>query len=395
MRYAVPGVPAQLRVRYRTAGQGYWKETEWKGVGAETDFSHLFALAELEPNTEYELQCQARAIGSQEVSSTQSASFRTLPAVDSRSNLRVAIGTCQEFEDRDGEHGMDLYRTLLHRKTDAFILAGDVVYYDTLARTVPLANYHWQRTYSLPTHVNFHRRVPTFFLKDDHDTYVNDSWPGKYLEWTGQFTFADGQRIFRQQTGLPEKPYRTVRFGHDLQLWLMEGRDYRDPNNQEDGPHKSIWGEEQTKWLEETLAASDGTFKVIVSPTPIVGPDRDNKRDNHANVAFATEGKRIRKLLSAYQNLVVVCGDRHWQYHSRDPETGLNEFSVGPVTNRHAGGWDPKDVRKDVHQFLCVGGGYLELQLECEPDRAALRLTLREPYGQELMHSNSLPMYAR
>ncbi len=237
---------------------------------------------------------------------------------------------------------MDLYRTLLHRRVDMFVLAGDVVYYDKLARSVPLANYHWQRTYSLPTLVNFHRAVPTYFLKDDHDTYVNDSWPGQYFKWTREFTFEDGQRIFRQQTGVPEVAYRTQRMGRDLQLWFMEGRDYRDANSKDDGPDKTIWGKEQWQWLERTLAESDATFKVIVSPTPIVGPDRDNKGDNHSNTAFATEGKRVRAALAKYPNLVVVCGDRHWQYHSRDPETGLHEFSVGPVTNRHAGGWTPR-----------------------------------------------------
>jgi alkaline phosphatase D len=282
-----------------------------------------------------------------------------------------------------------LYRTMLHRKTDAFILAGDVVYYDRLARSVPLAYYHWQRTYSLPTHINFHSRVPTFFLKYDHDTYVNDSWPGQYVAWTGQFTFEDGQRIFRQQTGIPETPYRTIHFGKDLQVWMMEGRDFRDPNSAQDGPEKTILGSEQLEWLENTLTQSEATFKVIVSPTPIVGPDRDNKKDNHANSVFATEGKRIRKLLGGYKNLVVVCGDRHWQYHSRDPESGLQEFSVGPVTNRHAGGWDQNDFRQEIHQFLRVGGGYLEIDLQAS-DAASLTLTHRDPYGQE-HHQVKLP----
>ena len=383
LAYAAPGVVAELSVRYRTAGKGYWRETDWIKVDSATDYSHLFALKELEPNTAYEISCRARAVGSSQISSTTTGSFKTLPEASFAKNLRIAIGTCQEFDDRDGEYGMDLYRTLLRRQVDQFVLAGDVVYYDKLARSVPLAYYHWQRTYSLPTLVNFHRTMPTFFLKDDHDTYVNDSWPGQYHKWTREFTFEDGQRIFRQQTGIPEVAYRTQRMGRDLQLWFMEGRDYRAPNSQADGPGKSIWGADQWQWLEKTLAQSDAKFKVIVSPTPIVGPDRDNKGDNYANEAFATEGKRVREALSKIPNLVVVCGDRHWQYHSRDPQTGLHEFSVGPVTNRHAGGWNAKDFRKEIHQFLRVGGGYLELELNSTANTPELKLTHFDPYGVE------------
>lgn len=383
LAYAAPGVVAELSVRYRTAGKGNWRETDWMNVDSSTDYSQLFELKELEPSTTYEVACRARALGGTQITSTTTGSFQTLPQASAARNLRIAIGTCQEFEDRDGEYGMDLYRTLLRRQVDMFVLAGDVVYYDKLARSVPLAYYHWQRTYSLPTLVNFHRSVPTYFLKDDHDTYVNDSWPGQYHKWTREFTFEDGQRIFRQQTGVPTVAYRTQRMGRDLQLWFMEGRDFRDPNSQADGPDKSIWGNEQWEWLQRTLTESDAKFKVIVSPTPIVGPDRDNKGDNHSNKAFATEGKRAREVLSKIPNLVVVCGDRHWQYHSRDPETGLHEFSVGPVTNRHAGGWDAKDFRKEFHQFLRVGGGYLELELKSDGVTPELTMTHFDPYGVE------------
>ena len=34
-----------------------------------------------------------------------------------------------------------------------------------------------------------------------------------------------------------------------LQLWFVEGRDYRSANDDPDGPQKSIWGKEQRDWL--------------------------------------------------------------------------------------------------------------------------------------------------
>jgi PhoD-like phosphatase len=366
LQYAVPGVKAEARVGYKAANERQWKYTDWKVVDETSDYSSITSLDGLQSSTSYEIRTQVKRVGGDGPISSLTGSFRTLPKASEplKQRFRLAVGTCQDFPDRDGPYGFDLYRTMISRNTDIFVMAGDVVYYDAMARTIPLANYHWQRTYGLPTLVNFHKQVPTYFLKDDHDTYVNDSWPGAKLEWTEEFTFEDGQEIFAYQTGLPSPAYRTINVSNDLQLWFMEGRDYRSPNNAPDGPEKSIWGETQKSWLKKTLAESTAKFKVLISPTPIVGPDRDNKKDNHSNVVFANEGQTIRKMLSGFPNLVTVCGDRHWQYHSIDPSTGLHEFSVGPASDRHAGGWNPKDFRKEFHQFLRVGGGYLEIEYE-------------------------------
>ena len=136
-----------------------------------------------------------------------------------------------------------------------------------------------------------------------------------------------------------------------------------------DGPEKSIWGKEQMEWFKSTVLESDATYKVVISPTPIVGPDRGNKKDNHANIGFQHEGDMLRKFISEQDNMVTVCGDRHWQYVSKDAETGLLEFSCGPGGNDHAGGWQ-QDNRLPEHIYLNVVGGFLEgsvSQLDGQP----------------------------
>ena len=97
---------------------------------------------------------------------------------------------------------------------------------------------------------------------------------------------------------------------------------------------------------------------MILSPTPIVGPDRKNKRDNHANDVFAYEGALIRNELAKREGVIVFCGDRHWQYASVDAETGLWEFGCGPGSEKHQFGWKKGDERP-VHRFLRVNGGFL------------------------------------
>ena len=52
------------------------------------------------------------------------------------------------------------------------------------------------------------------------------------------------------------------------------------------GPEKTIWGKDQMEWFKRTVSASDATFKVYRDPTPIIGPDRPTKKDNHSNKGF-------------------------------------------------------------------------------------------------------------
>jgi alkaline phosphatase D len=181
----------------------------------------------------------------------------------------------------------------------------------------------------------------------------------------GDLTFEKGLEIFREQVPMGDKTYRTVRWGKDLQVWLVEGRDFRSANDAPDGPDKSIWGAEQMAWFKRTVQESDATFRVLISPTPVVGPDRKNKNDNHANEGFAYEGNMLREFIASQDNMVVVCGDRHWQYVSVDATHGVKEYSSGPASDKHAGGWS-NDMLRPEHQYLNVIGGFLAVTVERE-----------------------------
>lgn len=208
-------------------------------------------------------------------------------------------------------------------------------------------------------------RVASATIKDDHDTLANDSWPGQTY---GSVTFDEGVKLFNEeQFPSKEKRYKTIRWGREMQLWILEGRDYRSPNDIPDGPEKSILGEQQKAWLFKTLEESDAKFKLICSPTPIVGPDRDGKKDNHANEVFAHEGDQLRNTLSAIPGVIVFCGDRHWQYASVDEQMNLWEFGCGPGSEKHELGWKPGDERPQ-HRFLRVKGGFLSGELTYQGD---------------------------
>ena len=106
-------------------------------------------------------------------------------------------------------------------------------------------------------------------------------------------------------------------------------------------------------------------FRVLISPTPVVGPDRGGKNDNHANKGFTHEGDELRSFLGGQKNLYVVCGDRHWQYVSVDPKTGVREYSCGPTSDKHASGFSEKN-RSEMHQYLKIKGGFLSVTVDRE-----------------------------
>lgn len=364
IRNAAPGIEGEVRVLYRPKDAVDWIATDWQAVDPKRDYTHQFRLEKLSPNSRYEVKVESRAAGGGAKSETSSGMFKTAPAPDEAARVVFTVSTGQMFGDKDGKDGFQIYPTMRKLDPSFFVHTGDIVYYDRLAKTIELARYHWQRTYSLPTNVDFHNHVASYFIKDDHDTWINDCWPTMKTDRMFQFTFEQGLKVFPEQVPMGERTFRTFRWGKDLQIWLVEGRDFRSPNTMPDGPEKTIWGEEQKAWFKRTVKESDATFRVLISPTPIVGPDRDNKRDNHSNKNFQHEGNELRQFISGQKNMVVVCGDRHWQYMSVDPKTGVREYSCGPASDQHAGGWRNSDFREKFHKYLNVTGGFLSATIE-------------------------------
>ena len=361
---AVPPATGEARVSWKAENTNTWQKSSWLPVDVNRDAVCQFCLKNLSPAKKYEVKVEGRSTSNNIIASTINATFKTAPVKSEQAGIRFMVATCQAYHDRDyGSKGFKIYEHILNEHPDFFVHTGDIVYYDQQAKNLDLARWHWQRMYSFPTLMEFHKLVPGYFMKDDHDTWMNDCYPELKTRFMGDFTFKDGQQLFLDQVPMGEKTYRTYRWGKDLQIWMVEGRDFRSPNNMPDGPDKTIWGKEQIEWFKETVQDSDATFRVLISPTPVIGPDRPQKKDNLSNKVFYHEGEMLRKFIQKQANMHVITGDRHWQYASRDPETGVLEFSCGPASNEHAGGWKKGDVRME-ELYMQVIGGYLEVEVK-------------------------------
>ena len=371
---AVPGSPGQVRILYKIDTASDWLSTDWEAVDPERDYTRQFILTGLKPDSKYQIRAESKEMASDKNGQAIEGGFRTAPLADQPRRVVFMATTCYAYPDQDAPGGgYKIYPAMLRLDPDFFVHTGDIVYYDKLAKSLPLARWHWACMYSLPTNVEFHRQVASYFMKDDHDTWMNDCWPGMETKFMGDFTFEQGQMVFLEQVPMGERTWRTFRWGRDLQIWLVEGRDFRSPNTMADGPGKTIWGEKQKQWFKRNVQESDATFKFLISPNPLVGPDRKNKHDNHSNADFTHEGDELRQFISQQKNMYVICGDRHWQYISVDSKTGVREYSCGPASDQHAGGWS-NDQRLPEHVYLNVIGGFLAVIVDRQEGKPTLTL---------------------
>jgi alkaline phosphatase D len=360
MEGACPGTLGEVRITYYPlSNQGNKTTTQWTAVDTAKNFTHQWKLENLHPGTKYVVELEARKPGSSAISDKIHGAFRTPPVAEAAEEIKFCVVTCHDFIRRDSITGHKIYDAMLKLFPDFYVHTGDIEYYDQpqpFALTEELMRFKWDRLFALPLQRNFWAQVTSYFMRDDHDVLANDAFPGKTY---GTVSWDRGLSVFDEQNPFDDKPYKTVRWGKDLQIWLTEGRMYRSKNNIPDGPEKTIFGKEQKEWLFKTLQESDATFKVIINANPILGPDRENKKDNYSNETFKYEGDEIREFLNRFDNVYLCNGDRHWQYVTHFEGMNLWEFSCGAGADMHAGGWSQEDIRPE-HRFLRVKGGFLQ-----------------------------------
>ena len=392
------------------------QKTEWLTATADRDFVVRTQLKGLIPQQLYFYRLLFGPTKN-EIAVGPTRTFRTLPSAESKMPLSFCMGSCQNYAffmyGKDGKGsdasaedkrlGYPAYAAMSSLKPDFFIGTGDIVYYDhpvsTAAKTMPELRKKWHEQFRFPRMVDFFGSTAAYWLKDDHDFRFNDAdLGGDKLPLP-----ETGIDIFREQmpiAGMNDEAaptYRTHRVHHDLQLWFVEGRDFRSPNRMQDGPEKTILGKEQREWLQNTLLESDATWKIIITPTPMVGPDSKNKKDNHTNLSgFRHEANSFFDWMNAHQltNVMTFCGDRHWQYHSIHP-LGMEEFSCWALNDENAiagsrpgtkNSTDPEGLIKQPFIYAEPSGGFLYVSVgSSDGETSSLSIEFRNDEGA-LLH---------
>jgi alkaline phosphatase/alkaline phosphatase D len=330
----------------------------------------------------------------------------SLVVVTSMHRYSFRATALRDFDFKRRALGFPSLEVIVAQDPDFFVGTGDNVYYDCpavgRAKSRDGMRAKWHKQFATPRFAALFRSVPVYWMKDDHDYRYDDSDPYGSIEPSAEL----GAEIFLEQVPVVDPDdenavtYRTHRVNDLLQIWLLESREYRDPNTRAPGPDKTLWGAEQKMWLRRTLLESDATFKIIISPTPLVGPDDamtevqggvlaplfggraigqegdKRKRDNHTNVyGFKDEADAFFDWLTENgfrtKNLTFICGDRHWQYHSIHPQ-GFEEFCSGAIIDGSARlgprpgdekSTDPDGLISQPYRQEEASGGFLEVTI--------------------------------
>jgi alkaline phosphatase D len=168
----------------------------------------------------------------------------------------------------------------------------------------------------------------------------------------------------------PHRLYRRFRRGSDLELFLLDTRQYRDRNAEPDRPGKTMLGDVQRKWLLDGLMASRATWKLIATSVPLsnpkpgtpLEPGNDSWARGPDGTGFQSE---LRLIVSALlerrvRNVVWLAADVHFvQINAYDPDANgvpdFHEFICGPLSAQ-AGSPTPPDTAFGPSVLYEAGG---------------------------------------
>lgn len=302
--------------------------------------------------------------------STAEARFRTAPPAGVPTTLRLGFGSCARITPQP------IFDVVRREEPDVFLFGGDNHYADS-ARLDALWG-HLRAGLEHPARAAVVASTPTLAIWDDHDFVGNDSngtWAGKE---TALRAFEDYWA--NPSLGLPGVPgvFSMFAWG-DVELFLLDVRMHRSPDDDAFG---GMLGEAQTAWLEERLAASRATFKVLVSGT-IWSPGAGETWLDHPGArARLFDFLRARSI----EGVVLLAGDLHRSMLRRIPREGayaLPEIIASPLATPKT--WRCPPPSPEVEEIACFDAGNSVAILDFDTTVAdpQLRVRILDEAGHE------------
>ncbi len=287
--------------------------------------------------------------------------FSTLPDADVSKPVRFAwsgdLGGQQHC--RRGPAGYPIFDVMHRQDLDFFLFLGDTIYSDSPCPSPPnepgadfiattLADYRVRHQYQrgAASLRRFLETTPVYVMWDDHEVRNNFAGPHDEQMPAGRQALKEYWPIASPPDN-PHRLYRSVRYGKNVELFILDTRQYRSNNADRDGPAKTMLGAEQLQWLLSGLAESAATWKVIASSVPlsvpkpggIIVPGYDGWAGGTDGTGFERERQVIVDALLSkrMRNVVWLCGDVHWaQANAYDPDgdgvPDFHEFIAGPLS---------------------------------------------------------------
>lgn len=360
------------------------------------------ALAGLDPATRYRYRASQGGTSVEGEFVTAPAPETGRPVTFAWSGDLGARGYCRRVTD-----GYRIFRAMARFPVDFFLFVGDTVYADQICdgpEFVPgsgfvaktLAKYHAKHRYNRADAAvqDYFRRTAVFAIWDDHEVVNDFSGTVEPLMPTGRQAFLDYFPIAPPREE-PGRLYRRFRWGKFLEVFILDTRQYRSANREPDGPHKTMLGPAQRRWLVEGVSASTALWKIVVTSVSLSVPTRGKIRDSWSDATiwglpeeggtgFAVERDAILGELRSrgVRNLVFLAADVHHAElirHRPTAEWSFHEFLAGPLSASF-GRPRPLDDALNPRSLWALGG--VENFGEIAVDAAALTVRIIDADGQ-------------
>ncbi len=300
-------------------------------LAAEHDFTGVVAPGALQPATHYEYRVLLAEPDGTFTMNAARSSFRTAAPVGKPGKVRIIFGG-----DIAGGRGSrnDVFTRMQAHEPDLVLLIGDLFYAGASDLTLDDFRQRSRGTWSKPQLAALAARVPTLGMWDDHDIFDN-YYAGKTP------LYVPARRAFDEYTAARNPPpvrsrklYFTTTLG-EVDVFVLDVRSDRSPNEDVDGPDKTILGSEQLDDLRSWLLGSSGKIKIIASP--VLFADHSTT-GNDSWTAYANEREAIFDFIVEHEidDVLLLSGDQHWSAifsHLRgDPAYTFYEFQATPLS---------------------------------------------------------------
>ncbi|MGI9205604.1 MAG: alkaline phosphatase D family protein [Woeseiaceae bacterium] len=317
---------------------------------------------------------------------------KTLPRRDSQpDSVRFITASCQNYT-----HGYFVaYEHMIQDKPDFIIHLGDYFYdtsfgvddfrkHETEKAPVTVADFRQRHAlYKTDKQLQHaHSQIPFFTTIDNHDA-IEDMDPGKFAQRAAAYQAWYEHMPVRGYKAAGDNHFdlhRKISLGELVQISLLDGRQFRDSKevcNNNDYPDygfgnyrercddvfsedRSMLGQEQERWLTESLIQNKANWNVIASPGPYL-PFRyqvDGKELSYIGAwdIYPANRKRIAEAIETAEvgHPLILSGDVHsfWAVDGRLTKQSSERIPVVEfVASSISANW-PEQLAKPVTENL-------------------------------------------
>lgn len=294
--------------------------------------------------------------------------WRTAPKTGSQSNFKIGYGSCANYRY---ERTQPIWNAVASHQPDLFFNLGDNVYCDAFEPFV--LDFEYQRQRGVATYQPVARNIPQFAIWDDHDFGLNDHDRTNPIKDDALAAF---QKYWANPSyGLPGTPGVFFNYTYGaVDFIFTDGRYYRDPNSQPDGPAKTFLGKDQLAWLKDTLRDSRGVFKVLACGS---GWSANKGPSGDAWSSALTERNEIFNFIrdEKIEGVLLISGDTHIGEFNCIPwsdQGGYDLFDLvsSPLSSRQSHSWlkrNPEIRLRTPPYTIGPNAGMMDFNFDDEP----------------------------